>query len=155
VTLIESGEVIGGTCVNVGCVPSKIKIRAAQLAQNQREPPSTGCSIMRRVSTGRASRRISRRAAPSRPAGAIPSVVAEQLAVGDAILVAPSGRLPVDRVVLSGHSFVDESRITDESMPVEKTAGAPVFAGTIKTRHDRSLTRPQASDNYLVSVQKL
>ncbi len=34
VTLIEAGEVIGGTCVNVGCVPSKILIRAAQLRQH-------------------------------------------------------------------------------------------------------------------------
>ncbi len=35
VTLIEGGEVIGGTCVNIGCVPSKIMIRAAQLAHLQ------------------------------------------------------------------------------------------------------------------------
>lgn len=35
VTLIERGSVIGGTCVNVGCVPSKIMIRAAQLAHHQ------------------------------------------------------------------------------------------------------------------------
>jgi P-type E1-E2 ATPase len=64
-----------------------------------------------------------------RRAGSIRSVSAEELSLGDAILVAPGGRIPVD--VLSGHSFVDESRITGESMPVEKTAGTQVFAGSI------------------------
>jgi heavy metal translocating P-type ATPase len=66
-----------------------------------------------------------------RRAGSIRSVSAEELSVGDAILVAPGGRIPVDGTVLSGHSFVDESRITGESMPVEKLAGAQVFAGAI------------------------
>ena len=42
VTIIESAKVIGGCCVNVGCVPSKILIRAAQLAQQQRTNPFTG-----------------------------------------------------------------------------------------------------------------
>ncbi len=36
VTLVERADIIGGTCVNVGCVPSKIMIRGAQLAQHQR-----------------------------------------------------------------------------------------------------------------------
>jgi Cd2+/Zn2+-exporting ATPase/Cu+-exporting ATPase len=66
-----------------------------------------------------------------RRAGSIQSVSASELSVGDAILVAPGGRVPVDGVVLSGHSFVDEARITGESMPVEKTAGTRVFAGSI------------------------
>ena len=66
-----------------------------------------------------------------RRAGSIRSVSAEELSVGDAILVAPGGRIPVDGAVLSGHSFVDESRITGESMPVEKIAGTQVFAGSI------------------------
>lgn len=42
VTLIEGADVIGGCCVNVGCVPSKILIRAAQLAQQQRSNPFSG-----------------------------------------------------------------------------------------------------------------
>jgi Cd2+/Zn2+-exporting ATPase/Cu+-exporting ATPase len=56
---------------------------------------------------------------------------AEELAVGDAVLVNPGGRVPVDGTVINGHSFLDQSRITGESMPVEKTTGAMVFAGSI------------------------
>ncbi len=66
-----------------------------------------------------------------RRTGAIQTVSAEDLTPGDTILVAPGGRIPVDGEVVSGHSFTDESRITGESMPVEKTAGTRVFAGTI------------------------
>jgi Cd2+/Zn2+-exporting ATPase/Cu+-exporting ATPase len=66
-----------------------------------------------------------------RRSGAIQAVAAEELLIGDAILVAPGGRIPVDGTVLSGHSFVDESRITGESMPTEKTADTHVFAGSI------------------------
>ncbi len=42
VSIIEGADVIGGCCVNVGCVPSKILIRAAQLAQQQRHNPFEG-----------------------------------------------------------------------------------------------------------------
>jgi heavy metal translocating P-type ATPase len=71
------------------------------------------------------------RAVSVRRAGAIRSVSTEDLALGDAVLVAPGGRIPVDGTVLTGHSFVDESRITGESLPVEKTVGAHVFAGSV------------------------
>jgi heavy metal translocating P-type ATPase len=66
-----------------------------------------------------------------RRGGSIGAVSAEILKVGDAVLVAPGGRIPVDGIVLDGHSFVDESRITGESMPAEKISGAHVFAGSI------------------------
>src|SRR5438876_1082353 len=66
-----------------------------------------------------------------RRAGSVRAVSADELGIGDAILVNPGGRVPVDGTVLAGHSFVDESRITGESMPVEKTSGAPVYAGSI------------------------
>ncbi|NNE61382.1 MAG: mercury(II) reductase [Woeseia sp.] len=42
VTMIESEPRVGGTCVNVGCVPSKIMIRSAELAQQQRSKPFDG-----------------------------------------------------------------------------------------------------------------
>lgn len=42
VSIIEGAEVIGGCCVNIGCVPSKILIRAAQLAEQQRNNPFVG-----------------------------------------------------------------------------------------------------------------
>jgi heavy metal translocating P-type ATPase len=54
-----------------------------------------------------------------------------EIEAGDLVLVRPGGRIPVDGVVMSGHSFVDQSTITGESMPVEKISGTPVFAGTI------------------------
>lgn len=66
-----------------------------------------------------------------RRTSSIRTVSADELTIGDAILVAPGGRIPVDGAVLSGHSFVDESRITGESMPVEKVEGRLVFAGSI------------------------
>jgi Cd2+/Zn2+-exporting ATPase/Cu+-exporting ATPase len=61
----------------------------------------------------------------------VQEISASALRVGDGVLVSPGGALPVDGVVLSGHSFVDEARVTGESMPVEKTAGSRVYAGTI------------------------
>ena len=66
-----------------------------------------------------------------RSAGQVASRSLAEVQVGDVVLVRPGGRIPVDGVVAGGHSFVDQSTITGESMPVEKISGAPVFAGTI------------------------
>lgn len=55
----------------------------------------------------------------------------EQLVIGDVVLVKPGERLPVDGVVLSGASNIDQSAITGESIPVSKHPGDQVFAGTI------------------------
>ena len=54
-----------------------------------------------------------------------------EIAVGDDVLARPGARIPVDGKVIGGHSFVDQAPITGESMPVEKGAGAIVYAGTI------------------------
>ncbi|MCK9344889.1 MAG: heavy metal translocating P-type ATPase [Candidatus Pacebacteria bacterium] len=52
---------------------------------------------------------------------------------GDLVAVKPGSRIPVDGVLTEGSSFVDESMITGESMPVEKRVGDRVVAGTINT----------------------
>jgi heavy metal translocating P-type ATPase len=66
-----------------------------------------------------------------RRAKGVTVVEAQELRVGDAVLVNPGGRVPVDGTVIQGHSFVDQARITGESMPAEKTAGSTVYAGSI------------------------
>jgi len=66
-----------------------------------------------------------------RRADGVREASAEELRVGDSVLVNPGGAIPVDGIVTSGHSFVDQSRITGESMPVEKASGTLVYAGTI------------------------
>jgi Cd2+/Zn2+-exporting ATPase/Cu+-exporting ATPase len=66
-----------------------------------------------------------------RRATSVSEVDADMLAIGDAVLVNPGGRIPIDGTVIAGHSFVDQARITGESMPLEKAVGSTVFAGSI------------------------
>ena len=55
----------------------------------------------------------------------------DELRVGDSVLVNPGGLVPIDGIVIGGHSFVDQARITGESMPIEKLPNSVVYAGTI------------------------
>ena len=71
------------------------------------------------------------RAAAVRDGGEIRQVRADEIRIGDLVLVNPGSRIPVDGTVAGGHSFVDQAPITGESMPVEKSAGAWAYAGTI------------------------
>jgi heavy metal translocating P-type ATPase len=54
-----------------------------------------------------------------------------ELRIGDVVLIRPGARIPVDGAVARGHSFVDQSTITGESIPVEKLMGSRVYAGTV------------------------
>lgn len=69
--------------------------------------------------------------------GRYDEVGAEFVRVGDRLLVKPGERVPVDGLVVDGASAVDESMLTGEPMPVEKTSGDRAFGGTINT--NRSL----------------
>src|SRR6202000_3278015 len=54
----------------------------------------------------------------------------DTIAVGDRLRVRPGEKIPVDGVITEGQSFVDESMVTGESMPVAKQAGAQAIGGT-------------------------
>ncbi|WP_440999302.1 heavy metal translocating P-type ATPase [Fodinibius sp. SL11] len=58
-------------------------------------------------------------------------IPARKVQSGSLILVKPGGKIPVDGIVESGHTTVDESMVTGESMPAEKQRGDEVYAGTI------------------------
>jgi len=60
-------------------------------------------------------------------------VPVSKLAVGDIVLVKPASRIPVDGVIVTGASAIDESMLTGESMPVDKLAGDEVSGGTLNS----------------------
>lgn len=59
------------------------------------------------------------------------TVPIDSLSPGDVVIIRPGELVPVDGLVTEGTSFLDESSLTGESLPVEKTLGAEVFAGTL------------------------
>ena len=80
----------------------------------------------------------------------------ESLSVGDVVIVRPGDRVPVDGLVTRGESTLDQSAITGESVPVSKTEGDEVFAGTINEESslDVRVTRV-AADNTLSRVMEM
>ncbi|HOE35855.1 MAG TPA: copper-translocating P-type ATPase, partial [Anaerolineaceae bacterium] len=58
-------------------------------------------------------------------------IPAEEVLIGDIIVVRPGEKIPADGVVREGSSSVDESMLTGESLPVEKSPGSPVFGATL------------------------
>lgn len=84
------------------------------------------------------------------------TVPIEVVQVGDNLLVKPGEKIPVDGVVLSGGSFVDESMISGEPIPVEKAAGNSVFAGTINQKGSFVLTAQKVGkDTVLAQIIKM
>lgn len=55
----------------------------------------------------------------------------EEVTIGDIIVVRPGERIPVDGIIVEGNSSVDESMITGESIPIDKTVGDEVIGATI------------------------
>ncbi len=80
----------------------------------------------------------------------------DEVEVGDTLRVRPGEKIPVDGVVLEGMTSIDESMLTGESMPVDKNAGAPVYAASIN-RNGTVLfeARKVGSDTALAQIIKL
>ncbi len=70
---------------------------------------------------------------------------------GDQVMVRPGDRIPVDGIVLSGDSNVDESMISGEPLPVFKTSGKNVFAGTLNKNGNLIITASQTGKNTLLA----
>lgn len=78
------------------------------------------------------------------------------VAINDILLVKPGEKIPLDGTVLNGNSFVDESMITGEPIPVEKKTGEKVFAGTINQKGSfRFKAEKVGSDTLLAQIIKM
>ncbi|HEX8431559.1 MAG TPA: heavy metal translocating P-type ATPase, partial [Longimicrobium sp.] len=83
-------------------------------------------------------------------------VPVEEVAVGEIVVVRPADRIPVDGEVRQGRSSVNQAPITGESVPVEKSEGDPVFAGTVNGEGAMEVvTTRAAGDRTLDRVVKL
>lgn len=83
-------------------------------------------------------------------------IAVEEVRKGDLVLVRPGESVPVDGTVSSGRSSVDESMLTGESLPVEKSAGSKVFAGTMNGRGSFELTATGiGSETALLGIVRL
>ncbi len=72
---------------------------------------------------------------------------------GNILLVKPGEKIPVDGIITSGSSYVDESMITGEPVPVEKAAGKNVFAGTINQKGSFRFTAEKiGSETFLAQI---
>ena len=71
--------------------------------------------------------------------------------VGQTILVKPGEKIPVDGLVSKGSSYVDESMITGEPVPVEKSDGGKVFAGTVNQKGSFQFTAEKVGGETLLS----
>jgi Cd2+/Zn2+-exporting ATPase len=74
----------------------------------------------------------------------------EKLQVGDEVLVKPGELIPTDAIILEGYSSLNEASITGESLPVEKTVGEEVFAGTINGNGALKLQVHQPPESSLI-----
>ncbi|HHX80527.1 MAG TPA: heavy metal translocating P-type ATPase, partial [Acholeplasmataceae bacterium] len=63
--------------------------------------------------------------------GEFEEVDVDEVEVGDVLLVKTGAKVPVDGIIQSGEGYINEASITGESIPVEKTMGSKVYAGTI------------------------
>ncbi|MDB6454273.1 heavy metal translocating P-type ATPase [Falsirhodobacter sp. 20TX0035] len=84
------------------------------------------------------------------------TVPADALAIGQIVLVRPGDRIPADGTIKEGTSGIDESPVTGESVPLAKTAGDAVFAGSINTEAAlRIRVTREPSDNTIARIIRL
>lgn len=75
----------------------------------------------------------------------------DEVVVGDILIIRPGEKIPVDGKIMDGHSLVDESMITGEPIPVEKTAGAKIIGSTINKTGSFTMVAEKVGKNTLLS----
>lgn len=75
----------------------------------------------------------------------------EEILKGELIIVKPGDKIPVDGIVKKGESFIDESMISGEPIPLEKTKGSDVFSGTINQKGVLRIIAKKVGDETLLS----
>ncbi len=75
----------------------------------------------------------------------------EEIVKGELIIIKPGDKVPVDGKVKKGTSFIDESMISGEPIPVEKTKGNPVFSGTINQKGALRIIATKVGEDTLLS----
>ena len=80
----------------------------------------------------------------------------DEVEIGDILVVKPGAKIPVDGTVTEGHTAIDESMLTGESMPVDKKAGDPVYAASLNTTGAIQFRAEKiGSDTALAQIIKL
>lgn len=88
--------------------------------------------------------------------GSLQDVPAEQLRQGDILLIRPGERIPTDGIVLSGQSFIDESMLTGEALPVHKKEADEVVGGTVNQSGSiRMKATRVGSDTVLANIVRM
>lgn len=83
-------------------------------------------------------------------------VPVDEIGLHETVIVRPGDRLPVDGIVIDGTSFVDQSPVTGESIPIAMRAGDPVFAGSLNGEGVLTIkTTRLAKDSTLARVIKM
>lgn len=88
--------------------------------------------------------------------GAETEISIDEVEIGDIIIVKPGAKIPVDGTVMQGHTAIDESMLTGESMPVDKKAGDMVYAASLNTTGTIQFRAEKiGSDTALAQIIKL
>ncbi|MPM03148.1 Copper-exporting P-type ATPase [bioreactor metagenome] len=88
--------------------------------------------------------------------GAEKEIPIDEVEIGDIIVVKPGAKIPVDGTVVEGHTSIDESMLTGESMPVDKKDGDTVYAASLNTTGTIQFKAEKiGSDTALAQIIKL
>ncbi len=83
--------------------------------------------------------------------GEIISISASQIKIGDVVVVRPGESIPADGVVIQGETYIDESMLTGESMPVRKNIGERVFGGTVNGKGSFNFRAESVGEDTVLS----